>query len=85
MSGYDVLWVPGTDHAGIATQMMVERDLLKERNKQTRFRKRKNLLRESGNGKKNPVDRLYISSKNSGHYRTGAVKDLQWMKAFQKQ
>jgi len=30
MSGYDVLWVPGTDHAGIATQMMVEKDLLKE-------------------------------------------------------
>jgi len=30
MSGYDVLWVPGTDHAGIATQLMVERDLLKE-------------------------------------------------------
>ena len=30
MSGYDVLWVPGTDHAGIATQMMVERELLKE-------------------------------------------------------
>ncbi len=30
MSGYDVLWVPGTDHAGIATQIMVERDLLKE-------------------------------------------------------
>ena len=27
MQGYRVLWVPGTDHAGIATQMMVERDL----------------------------------------------------------
>jgi valyl-tRNA synthetase len=28
MSGYDVLWVPGTDHAGIATQTVVERNLL---------------------------------------------------------
>lgn len=27
MLGYDVLWLPGTDHAGIATQMMVERKL----------------------------------------------------------
>lgn len=27
MSGFDVLWLPGTDHAGIATQMVVERDL----------------------------------------------------------
>jgi len=27
MRGYDVLWQPGQDHAGIATQMVVERDL----------------------------------------------------------
>ena len=27
MSGRDVLWQPGTDHAGIATQMVVERQL----------------------------------------------------------
>jgi len=27
MSGYDTLWQPGTDHAGIATQMVVERQL----------------------------------------------------------
>ena len=27
MLGYDVLWQPGTDHAGIATQMVVEREL----------------------------------------------------------
>ncbi len=30
MQGYDVLWLPGTDHAGIATQMVVERELAKE-------------------------------------------------------
>lgn len=30
MKGFDALWVPGTDHAGIATQMMVERELEKE-------------------------------------------------------
>lgn len=27
MKGYDALWQPGTDHAGIATQMVVERKL----------------------------------------------------------
>ncbi|MCL4134666.1 UNVERIFIED_CONTAM: hypothetical protein GTU68_047557 [Idotea baltica] len=27
MQGYDTLWQPGTDHAGIATQMVVERQL----------------------------------------------------------
>ncbi len=30
MTGYDVLWQPGTDHAGIATQMMVEKELAKK-------------------------------------------------------
>ncbi|HQY72280.1 MAG TPA: valine--tRNA ligase, partial [Aestuariivirga sp.] len=30
MRGRDVLWQPGTDHAGIATQMVVERLLMKE-------------------------------------------------------
>jgi valyl-tRNA synthetase len=30
MEGYSTLWVPGTDHAGIATQNAVEKDLKKE-------------------------------------------------------
>ena len=40
MRGFITLWLPGTDHAGIATQMMVERDLAKE------GRKRRDLGRE---------------------------------------
>src|ERR1051325_5120420 len=30
MSGLRVLWVPGTDHAGIAAQMVMERELQKQ-------------------------------------------------------
>jgi valyl-tRNA synthetase len=30
MEGYTVLWMPGTDHAGIATQNVVEKQLLEE-------------------------------------------------------
>ncbi|NVM21442.1 MAG: valine--tRNA ligase [Desulfobacterales bacterium] len=30
MQGYNVLWMPGTDHAGIATQNVVEAELAKE-------------------------------------------------------
>lgn len=30
MQGYNTVWFPGTDHAGIATQMVVERELMKE-------------------------------------------------------
>src|SRR5271154_1287823 len=40
MRGFVTLWLPGTDHAGIATQMMVERDLEKE------GKKRRDLGRE---------------------------------------
>ena len=37
MQGKDSLWVVGTDHAGIATQMVVERQLMSEQKKRTDF------------------------------------------------
>ena len=30
MNNYETLWQPGTDHAGIATQALVEKKLVKE-------------------------------------------------------
>ena len=33
MQGFETLWMPGTDHAGIATQAVVERRLLAEEKK----------------------------------------------------
>jgi valyl-tRNA synthetase len=33
MCGFEALWVPGTDHAGIATQTVVERHLMKTQSK----------------------------------------------------
>lgn len=41
MNGYEALWVPGTDHAGIATQTVVERHLIK-----TTGKRRKDFARE---------------------------------------
>ncbi len=41
MMGFEALWMPGTDHAGIATQAVVERRLMKEQGK-----KRKDYTRE---------------------------------------
>ena len=41
MCGFNAMWLPGTDHAGIATQMMVERALEKE------GKSRKDIGRES--------------------------------------
>ena len=37
MQGKDALWVVGTDHAGIATQMVVERQLADQQQKRTDF------------------------------------------------
>src|SRR5438105_1571865 len=33
MEAYNVLWLPGTDHAGIATQIVVEREIAKSEKK----------------------------------------------------
>lgn len=41
MDGYEALWVPGTDHAGIATQTVVERDQMAKSGK-----RRKDFSRE---------------------------------------
>ena len=37
MRGKNVLWQPGTDHAGIATQLVVERELAKRQLSRTRL------------------------------------------------
>ncbi len=37
LRGKDALWVVGTDHAGIATQMVVERELEKNQDKRTNY------------------------------------------------
>jgi valyl-tRNA synthetase len=45
MSGANALWLPGTDHAGIATQMVVERDLKKNEHKSRHDLGREEFLR----------------------------------------
>ncbi|HZP63182.1 MAG TPA: valine--tRNA ligase [Terriglobales bacterium] len=59
MRGFLTLWLPGTDHAGIATQMMVERQLAKE------GKKRRDMGREAF------VERVWEWKKEYG----GAILD----------
>lgn len=42
MKGHNVTWIPGVDHAGIATQMVVEKLLLKR----LKLKRREELKRE---------------------------------------
>src|SRR5437868_11740409 len=44
MRGRDVLWQPGTDHAGIATQMVVERQMLERQEPNRRVLGREKFL-----------------------------------------
>jgi len=46
MQGYNALWMPGTDHAGIATQAVVERRLLEEEGKSRHDLGREELVRQ---------------------------------------
>ncbi|XP_047651243.1 valine--tRNA ligase, mitochondrial isoform X2 [Phacochoerus africanus] len=48
MRGDQVLWVPGSDHAGIATQAVVEKKLWKEQGLRRRELSREDFLREGG-------------------------------------
>lgn len=45
MEGFEVLWLPGTDHAGIATQAVVERRLFQETGKRRSDFSREEFLR----------------------------------------
>lgn len=45
MQGYEAVWIPGTDHAGIATQAVVERRLLASSGKRRRDMSREEFLR----------------------------------------
>ena len=55
MRGKDVLWQPGTDHAGIATQMVVERQLMERQEPSRRDMGREEFLSASGSGRPNPA------------------------------
>ncbi len=68
MRGKDVLWQPGTDHAGIATQMVVERQLMERQEKGRREMGREAFLKrvwawkaESGSTIINQLKRLGAS------------------------
>ena len=76
MSGMTTLWVPGTDHAGIATQMMVERQLAAEGKKRQELGREKFIERvwewkhEYGNAILDQMRRLGASVDWSREYFT---------------
>ncbi|PIR25515.1 MAG: valine--tRNA ligase [Deltaproteobacteria bacterium CG11_big_fil_rev_8_21_14_0_20_42_23] len=66
MSGFEVLWQPGTDHAGIATQNVVEREILKTEGKKRQDIGRKALIDRIWKWKEEYGDRILLQLKALG-------------------
>lgn len=66
MQGFDTLWVPGTDHAGIATQSVVERHLIKTQGKKRRDYSREEFLKHIWQWKHENEDRIISQLKRMG-------------------
>ncbi len=65
MQGRDALWQPGTDHAGIATQMVVERQLAERQQPG-----RRDMGREAF------IERVWAWKEESGGHIIGQLKRL---------
>ncbi|KAM6899585.1 valine--tRNA ligase, mitochondrial [Xenentodon cancila] len=74
MLGYRVLWVPGCDHAGIATQSVVERRLLREKGRRRQDLTREEFLQEVWKWKNQKGEQIYQQLR-----RLGA--SLDWSRA----
>ncbi|MCA9219545.1 MAG: class I tRNA ligase family protein, partial [Planctomycetales bacterium] len=66
MQGYNAMWMPGTDHAGIATQAVVERRLLEEENKTRHDLGREQLVERIWNWKHEYEKRIIGQLKQMG-------------------
>jgi valyl-tRNA synthetase len=64
MRGFNTLWLPGTDHAGIATQIVVERQLQEEG------------ISRHDIGRKNFVARVWDWKEESGNTITGQMRRI---------
>jgi valyl-tRNA synthetase len=58
MQGYEALWVPGTDHAGIATQTVVERQLFAKTGKRRKDFTREEFVRHIWDWKEKCQERI---------------------------
>lgn len=75
MSGYEALWIPGTDHAGIATQTVVEKSLMREKH-----------LTRHDLGREKFLEMIWLWKENYGGRILGQFKTmgcaLDWDRCF---
>ncbi|KAM0981837.1 hypothetical protein ACFX13_015171 [Malus domestica] len=61
MSGYNIVRVPGMDHAGIAMQVVVEKKLMRQKQLTRHDNSREESWPRFGNGRKSTGERFYSS------------------------
>ena len=85
MRGRDVLWQPGTDHAGIATQMVVERQLMERQQPDRRDIGREKFLERVWEWKdESGAASSSTSSSGSAPPATGRASASRWTRACRK-
>ena len=84
LRGKDALWVVGTDHAGIATQMVVERQLEERQDKRTNYSREDFVKTRSGNGKRKAAARSRTSCAASAARWIGAASSSRWTRISPK-
>ena len=78
MEGYNVAWIPGTDHAGIATQVKVEQQLAKEEGKSRYDIGREEFLKRVWAWKEQYGSRIEKQVRRSVLPATGAASASPW-------
>ena len=81
MQGYEALWMPGTDHAGIATQIKVEENLRKEEGLTVTTLAVRSSSSAYGRGRTSSAAALSASSKSSAPPATGTASASPWTRA----
>lgn len=87
MSGYEALWIPGTDHAGIATQNVVERELAEEGKKKDDFTREdfeKRVWKTALKHQKSIIEQLKKMGCSADWSRNAFTLDEQRVKAVKK-
>ena len=72
---FNVVWVPGMDHAGIATQIVVEKSLFKEKSLTRHEIGRENFIKEVWKWKDNKGNRIKADLQRMG-------SSLDWDREF---
>lgn len=81
MQGYEALWLPGSDHAGIATQIKVEEELRKNEGLTRYDLGREKFLERVWAWKENTAAVSWSSRKRWAPPATGAVTASPWTRA----